>query len=94
MINETEEPFRFYQYAPAVLGVIASIPAIFFAFDGFYSASASQHKMLEPKRASSAMALGIAVVAAVYIMISIALLLGANGGSFFGLNIDSLANQL
>jgi amino acid transporter len=74
--------------------VIASIPAIFFAFDGFYSSSASQHKMHEPKRASSAMALGIAVVACVYILISISLLLGANEGSFFGLNISSLKDQL
>jgi amino acid transporter len=74
--------------------VIASVPAIFFAFDGFYSASASQHKMHEPKRASSAMALGIAIVAAVYIMISVALLLGAQGGGFFGLNTEELQNQL
>jgi amino acid transporter len=64
------------------LGVIASIPAIFFAFDGFYSASASQHRMHEPKRSSQAMALGIAVVAGVYILISVALLLGAQNGSF------------
>jgi amino acid transporter len=77
-----------------VLGVIASIPAIFFAFDGFYSASASQHKMEQPHRSSSAMALGIAIVAAIYVLISIALLLGAEGGSFFGLNINELKDKM
>jgi amino acid transporter len=88
-----DSPKQFYQFSP-VLGVVASVPAIFFAFDGFYSSSASQHKMHEPKRASQAMSLGIAVVAAVYILISIALLIGADGGSFFGLSIDTLKNAL
>lgn len=92
LVYETT-PKKFYQFAPAILGVIASIPAIFFAFDGFYSASASQHKMEQPHRSSSAMALGIAIVAAIYVLISIALLLGAEGGSFFGLNIEELKNK-
>jgi hypothetical protein len=48
--------------------------------------------MHEPKRASSAMALGIAIVSAIYVLISISLLLGTSDGSFFGLNIGG--NQL
>jgi amino acid transporter len=63
-------PKKFTGLSPA-LGVFASIPAIFFAFDGFYTASASFDKMKNPKKGSLAIALGIAVVSFVYIFVSL-----------------------
>jgi amino acid transporter len=60
---------------------MASIPAIFFAFNGFYSPVSLQSEMKEPKKNSLAMALGIAVVAFLYVAIAVSLMLCSKTGS-------------
>jgi amino acid transporter len=59
---------------------LSSIPAIFFAFDGFYSTAGIQSEMKEPRKISMAMGLGMAIVSALDIIISISLLLGTETG--------------
>jgi amino acid transporter len=70
-----------------ILGILSSIPAIFFAFDGFYSTAGIQGVMREPKKISLTMGLGMAIVSALDIAISLALLLGTHSGKLSGLAI-------
>jgi amino acid transporter len=76
------------------LGVLSSIPAIFFAFDGFYSTAGIQTEMKEPKKVSLAMAVGIAAVSAIDIIISFSLLLGTKDGKMAGLQIPFYVIQV
>jgi amino acid transporter len=76
-------PMRLSQLSP-VFGVISAIPAIFFAFDGFYTATSAYENMKEPKKFSSALSIGIALTGALYMLISIGMLLGAKGGAITG----------
>jgi amino acid transporter len=52
--SDNGAPFNLIKFSPA-FGVIAAIPAIFFAFDGFYTASGVYSDMKEPKKFSSAL---------------------------------------
>lgn len=74
----------FQQLSP-VLGVFCSIPAIFFAFDGFYATAGIQSQMKEPKKVSMAMAVGLAVVSFIDILISVSLLLCSTNGKIDGI---------
>jgi amino acid transporter len=69
------------------LGVLSSIPAIFFAFDGFYSAAGIQGVMKEPRKISLALGIGMAIVSTLDIVISLSLLLGTHSGKLSGLNL-------
>jgi amino acid transporter len=71
-----------------VLGILSSIPAIFFAFDGFYSTAGIQGVMKEPKKISSAMGLGMAIVSALDIIISLSLLFGTHSGKISDLQLS------
>jgi amino acid transporter len=70
-------------------GVLSSIPAVFFSFDGFYSAAGLQTEMREPRKMPKAMTIGVTVVATLELIISISLLLGCQDGSLFGLNLEN-----
>jgi amino acid transporter len=76
------------------LGILSSIPAIFFAFDGFYSTAGIQTEMKEPRKVSMAMGLGIAIVSAIDIVISFSLLLGTKDGKMAGLKIPFYVIQI
>jgi amino acid transporter len=76
-------PFNLIKFSP-IFGVMSAIPAIFFAFDGFYSVGGVYADMKEPKKFSSALSIGIAITSAIYLLISIGLLLGAKGGAING----------
>jgi amino acid transporter len=67
------------------LGVLASIPAIFFAFDGFYTTSASFDKMKDPSKGSLAISIGLVTVSTIYILVSIGIYLATkNAGDYAG----------
>ncbi|GMO13646.1 MAG: APC family permease [Mycoplasmoidaceae bacterium] len=76
-------------------GVVACIPAIFFAYDGFYSATGSFGKMKDPKKGAASIAIGIVVISAIYILVSLGLLLAnkdtptISGLSLFGQNVGN-----
>jgi amino acid transporter len=79
------QPFSLTSVSP-FLGIIASIPAIFFSFDGFYTCSSLEKDMKKPEQFSKALVCGIIVVATFYILFSIFTLLAADGGTIIGLN--------
>jgi amino acid transporter len=68
-----------------VLGIFASIPSIFFAFDGFYATAGIQSEMKEPKKVSKAMMVGLLIVSTISILISVSLLISSGTGKFGGL---------
>lgn len=61
-------------------GVIASIPAIIFSFDGFYSACGIETEMEHPEKIGKAMVVGLLIVSGIDVLISISLLIGSQGG--------------
>lgn len=64
-----------------VLGIFMSIPSVLFVVDGFYSSTAIQSSMKEPKKMSKAILLGLFSVLAIDILIAISLMFGpAKGG--------------
>ncbi|GHU32565.1 hypothetical protein FACS1894166_06170 [Bacilli bacterium] len=69
------------------LGVLSSIPAVFFAFDGFYAAAGIQSEMREPRKVSMVLAVGIAIVSAIDVIISFSFLIGTESGRLSDLNI-------
>jgi amino acid transporter len=77
-----------------ILGVLSSIPAIFFAFDGFYSTAGIQGVMKEPKKISMAMGVGMAIVSALDVIISLSLLLGTDSGKMSNLDIARWVIQI
>ncbi len=64
----------------APLGVISSIPAIIFSYDGFYSAAGIQSEMEEPKKTPAALVVGLLIVSVINILIAVALLFGTSDG--------------
>jgi amino acid transporter len=82
--NHNPAPFL-TDYSP-VLGIIASVPAIFFAFNGFqYPASMTSH-MKNPKQLPLSMLVGIVIVIIVYVLISLSLILSSGNGGVDGLH--------
>ena len=63
-----------------LMGIIGSIPAIIFSYDGFYSAAGIQSEMEEPKKTPAALVVGLIIVSAINLLISVSLLLGATDG--------------
>lgn len=53
------------------LGIIASIPAIIFAYDGFYTVTSLKSKMEEPKKMGSLIAVGVAIITSGYLFFAI-----------------------
>lgn len=71
-----------------ILGIIGSIPAIAFAFDGFYNAAGMQSEMKEPKKTPQALLIGLLIVSIIDLVIGVSLLIGtsdANMGKVSGL---------
>lgn len=69
----------------AGLGVIASIPAIIFSFDGFYAAAGIRTQMAEPEKSGKSLVIGLIIVSILDILISISLLIGSSNGKINGL---------
>lgn len=73
-------------------GVIASIPAIFFAFDGFYTVSSNTSEMKNPSKAPLAMTLGLLILSVIDIIITFAMLYGTKDGTVYSIT-DWLASK-
>ncbi len=65
-------------------GLFIAVAAIFFAYDGFYVTAGIQSEMKEPKKTPLAILFGLIVVTVIYLLIAIAMSLGASGGNPFG----------
>lgn len=82
----------FQEYYP-LLGVMVSIPSVFFVFDGFYGAASIQNEMKEPAKLPKALLFGLIIVSALDLLISISLMLSSDGsvsGQDFRNWLDSL----
>jgi amino acid transporter len=71
------------------MGIMCAVPAVFFAFDGFYAAAGIQTSMREPRKVSMAMALGVSIVSLIDILITLSLVLGTNSGKMVDLQVAS-----
>ncbi len=78
-----EDVTTFYQLWPGI-GMILSLSAIFFAFDGFYFAAGIQKEMKEPKKTPIAIIVGLSVVTFIYLTIAIVMSLASKTGAFNG----------
>ncbi len=65
-------------------GLFIAVAAIFFAYDGFYVTAGIQSEMKEPKKTPLAILFGLIIVTVIYLLIAIAMSLGASGGNPFG----------
>ena len=58
-IEQTHKTFVLLSGATGILGVIGSIPAIAFSFDGFYTAAGMQSEMKEPEKTPKVLVFGL-----------------------------------
>lgn len=65
-------------------GLFIAVAAIFFAYDGFYVTAGIQTEMKEPKKTPMAIVFGLGIVTIIYLLIAVAMSLGAEGGSPYG----------
>ncbi len=72
-------PARLVNMFP-MLGILGSVPAIIFSYDGFYSAAGIQSEMEEPKKTPAALVVGLVIVSIINILIAVGLLLGSEDG--------------
>jgi amino acid transporter len=90
-LDTTIGPKDTHHYAPLltdyspVLGIVASVPAIFFALNGFQYPANLTSDMKNPKHLPISMLLGIIIVVVIYVLISLSLILGASNGEVTGL---------
>lgn len=77
-IKQTHVTFILLSRGLGILGVIGSIPAIAFAFDGFYNAAGMQSEMKEPKKTPQALLIGLLIVSIIDLVIGISLLIGTS----------------
>jgi amino acid transporter len=73
----------FAQLSP-ICGIIASIPAIFFAFNGFTYPANLARDMKEPKKLPLTMTLGLIIVTIIYVGISVSMLISSSNGGMSG----------
>ncbi|GAA5414582.1 APC family permease [Ureaplasma ceti] len=79
--NNVVHPKTLAMFSPAI-GLLLSLAAIFFAYDGFYVAAGVQKQMKEPKKISSALLFGLLSVTVIYLSVALSLTLGADGGKW------------
>ncbi|ENY69290.1 Hypothetical protein, putative amino acid permease [Metamycoplasma auris 15026] len=65
------------------LGIFGSFAGIFFAFDGFYVSAGIQSEMKNPEKTPAVLVVGLFSITAIYIIIALAMSLGAKTGGFY-----------
>ncbi len=81
---QTSGNVRLAQMFP-LLGIVGSVPAIIFSYDGFYSTAGIQSEMEEPKKTPAALVIGLVIVSIINLLVAISLLFGATNGKVNGL---------
>lgn len=71
-------------YLPS-LGIIGSIPAIAFSFDGFYTCANLKCEMQQPQKIGQSMLYGLIIVSIIDVILSLSLLIGSQNGKISGL---------
>ncbi|NQZ65672.1 MAG: amino acid permease [Mycoplasmatales bacterium] len=70
--------------SPAII-LIGGIPAISFAFDGFYEVSSLRNDLKRPKSLGPIIVVGVSIILAIYIGITIAFSIGSKDGTIDGI---------
>lgn len=68
--------------------LIGGIPAISFAFDGFYKITALRNNLEEPKKLGSIIVVGVSSILAIYLGITIAFAIGSKDGTVKGIDVN------
>ena len=63
-----------------VLGIFMSIPSVLFVVDGFYSSTAIQSHMAEPKKMSKSILIGLISILCIDMLIAVSLMFGSDKG--------------
>jgi hypothetical protein len=79
----------FNNLVPA-LGIFMSIPSVLFVVDGFYSCTAMQTSMAEPKKMDKAILIGLICILSIDVLIAVSLMFGSSQGG----GISSFKNGL
>ena len=75
--------------------ILAGIPAISFAYDGFQTTASVKGEMQEPKKLGKAMTMGLIFITTAYLFITIGFGVGSEDGSIFGIgNIPDKSMQV
>lgn len=69
-------------------GIFASVPAIYFTFDGFYKVTTMQKDLKNPKQISKIMVIGVFLMAGIYLILSVFLLISFDSGSIGSIGIQ------
>jgi amino acid transporter len=80
MPNPGDTPTDPFARVCPFFGMMLSVPAIFFAFDGFYGAAGIRNKLEQPKKFSSILTIGLLIVAGIYLLMSLSLLFYVKNG--------------
>ena len=89
-VIQTHTTFIMLTRTWGLLGIVGSIPAITFAFDGFYNAAGMRSEMKEPKKIPQTLLIGLLIVSIIYVLIGLSLLIGSgnnNQGKISGLDL-------
>lgn len=85
-IEEASEHFKKsskgFQTTSAFFGMSLAIPAIFFAFDGFYNITNMRNKLKDPKKMGAIIFWALLLIASIYIIISSSIFLSSVDGTF------------
>lgn len=92
-IDPNTGPLSFNLINPFI-GVISSLAAIFFAYDGFYVAAGIQTKLKKPKQISTILLVGLTVVTVIYFLIALSITLGSPKGTWKGLAVFFIERKL
>ena len=85
VLNPPDKPDGLNGLHPG-LGIIASIPAILFAFDGFFTITTLRSSLKNKKQMPWIMLVGLIVISLTYLYLSIAFALPPNNGSSTGVS--------
>lgn len=91
--SQVEQIHGLAAMAPSLV-MVSGIPAIMFAFDGFYNATSLKEDMVEPKKNIKAIVIGIAIIASIYIWVTIGFGLGTSNGSITGIEINDTLKKI
>ncbi|CAF0723804.1 unnamed protein product [Didymodactylos carnosus] len=70
------------------LGIFASVPAIFYSFDGFYSVTSLKRNLKSERSLGPLIAIGLSIVVGVYLLISTGLFVSSSDGTINNLKIN------
>jgi basic amino acid/polyamine antiporter, APA family len=91
--QEFESNAKGFQTTSAFFGMSLAIPAIFFAFDGFYNITNMRNRLKDPKKLGLIIFWALLFIAALYVIISSSIFLSSTDGTFSGSKPNSWISE-